>query len=193
MSSKLQGKMKRPYERTCLGARPVSHCPELDMCSKLSLLTRVIYVKPTVATSRCRTCRTCRTMETDVKRRASPLLRSDFSTSKLSRLSFQILSGLCHVCRHPGHIAVMRVLDKIIQADSPTTSASIKDDKEKQSSISDSPALSDEGSDLQLREDAGDYPPPVTRWAIVIALLLGEFLVSSHNPNHSLLKICVVC
>lgn len=73
---------------------------------------------------------------------------------------------------------MMKVLDSIMQTDTPTDSASMKDEKEKQPSISDSPVLSEEGSDLQLREDAGDYPPPLTRWAIVVALLLGEFLVS---------------
>ena len=53
-------------------------------------------------------------------------------------------------------------------------SFSMKD--EQHSSVSDTPLPSDE--DLQLREDSGDYPAPFTRWAIVLALLLGEFLVS---------------
>ena len=60
----------------------------------------------------------------------------------------------------------------MLQSESP--SASLKD--EQHSSVSNSPTPSDE--DLQLREDSGDYPAPFTRWAIVLALLLGEFLVS---------------
>ena len=57
-------------------------------------------------------------------------------------------------------------------------SASMND--EKQSSDFDTLAASDK--DLRLREDSGDYPAPFARWAIVIALLLGEFLVSSEFP-----------
>lgn len=70
----------------------------------------------------------------------------------------------------------MKASTEMLQAQSP--SASLKD--EKQSSIADSPAPSDE--DLQLRGDSGDYPAPLARWLIVIALLLGEFLVSSKSP-----------
>ncbi len=66
--------------------------------------------------------------------------------------------------------------NEILQAESP--SASMKN--EEQSSVSDTPRQSDEA--LQLREDSGDYPAPFTRWAIVVALLLGEFLVSSKYP-----------
>ena len=74
--------------------------------------------------------------------------------------------------RHPCP-AVTKDSNEMLQAES--SSASMKD--EQHSSISDSPAPS--GEDLQLREDSGDYPAPFTRWAIVLALLLGEFLVSS--------------
>lgn len=77
----------------------------------------------------------------------------------------------------------MKGSNEILQAVSP--SASMKDEKQ---SVSDALAQSDEN--LRLREDSGDYPAPFTRWAIVIALLLGEFLVSSRSPQDIIEYVC---
>lgn len=63
-----------------------------------------------------------------------------------------------------------------------TGSPSVHTRDEKQSSVADSSTPSADDVQLHLREDSGDYPAPLARWIIVIALLLGEFLVSNKTP-----------